>query len=242
MPATPPVNHRLLVWMAAGLALGLCLAWLARVLAETRAPTAGGPDRFAVLSVSPQDGAVSASTTSIELVFSLPADLGSVRDHLTLAPAVKGTFQSAGNAIRFVPEKPFPIGQPVMMALTAGVTSEDGSQLLEAGTTWTFEIRQPKAIYLSPSTPPHRLMMSEAQPESSPQDTAPGTRDVTEFSVSPGGDQLAVVMANAAGGGDVWSLDPDGFDLVQRTACGVDTCADPVWLPDRNPPGLHAPR
>lgn len=233
MLAWSPAVRRLLLLVGVGLVLGLGLAWLARFVSGQGTSQVTPPGRFALVSTSPDDGSAGAATGSVQLVFSLAPDLTSVKDHLTITPPVEGEFGSEGTVVRFTPASPFPKGGKVTIALEAGVLSQDGSQQLEGGVEWTFRIRSPKAIFLTPSQPPHALMVSEAQAGSTPQAILPGGQSLTDFGVSPGGDQLALVEANDAGGHDVWTLDVGGPDPIQRTQCGGDDCLDPVWLPDR---------
>ncbi len=227
-----PAHRRLLVWAAVGLGSGLALAWLASTLLHQRGAQAGA-EGFALVSVLPPDGGSGASTGSIDMVFNRPPDLESVRQHWALSPPVQGTFQSDAGRVQFSPEITLPIGQRVTASLESGVASADGSMRTVAGTTWTFEIRSPRAAFLSPSRPPHRLLMASPQPGGAPQTMLPADQEVTEFSVSPGGDQLALVRPNAVGGRDVWTLDLNRAEIVQRTQCGGDDCVDPAWLPDR---------
>lgn len=233
MLAWSPTARRLLLLVGVGLALGLGLAGLARFVAERGIPQARPPGRFALVSTSPEDGSYGTATGSISFVFNYPADMASVEDHLTITPTAQGFFWAIGNIVRFAPVVPFPRGQQVTVTLEAGVRSRDGSQRLDEGANWTYQIRPPRAIFLTPSQPPHALMVSADHVDGSPQTLFPGDHGLTDFSVSPGGDQLALVMANDAGGHDVWTLDMSGSDPIQRTQCGGDDCVDPVWLPDR---------
>jgi len=233
MPAWSPATRRLLLLVGVGLVMGLGLAWLARYVSERGTPPIAPLDKFALVSTSPEDGSDGAAAGSIRLVFDRPADLESVKAHLTITPPTKGAFLTEGNSIRFAPAIPFPKGQEVTVTLEAGVRSQDGSQRLEDGAKWTYQIRPPRAIFLTPSQPPHALMVSADHVGSSPQTVLPGDYGLTDYSVSPGGDQLALVMANDAGGHDVWTLDMGASDPIQRTQCGGDDCLDPVWLPDR---------
>lgn len=221
------------VWAGVGVALGLGLAWLAGTLSGSLRIQASSTGDFALVSSSPKDGAEGSATASIDLVFSQPADLGSVQTHWNLSPPVSGVFQSAGDMIRFVPDSPFTIGQTVTVTLSAGVASVDGSQQLDGGTSWTFVIRAPRAAFLSPTAPPRSVMISEPAQGGSPVSLLSDDRDVVAFAVSPGGDRLALVMGNDAQGQDVWTVDGDGAQLTRRTDCGADVCGDPVWLPDR---------
>jgi Tol biopolymer transport system component len=233
MLAWSPAARRLLLLVGGGLVLGLGLAWLASYIVERGVPQVTPLGSFALVSTSPDDGSNGAATGSIKLVFNRPADLASVIDHLTITPPAQGAFWSEGNIVRFAPAVPFPRGQEVTVALDAGVLSQDGSQRLEDGAEWTFQVRSPRAIFLTPSKPPHILMVSAAQAGRSPQAILPGDQSLTDFSVSPGGEQLALVEANDAGGHDIWTLEESAPDPIQRTQCGGDDCLDPVWLPDR---------
>jgi dipeptidyl aminopeptidase/acylaminoacyl peptidase len=219
-------NRRLMVWIAAGLLLGLGLAWAASLAANRR-------PQLDLVSTRPSDGEAAAATTAIEMMFSQPVDLSSLEAHWGLTPRLEGVFQLAGNVVRFVPDAPFDVGQQVHVALAGGVEAAAGGTQLEGSAAWAFHVRQPRVAFLGPSQPPHQLQ--SISPDSAGQATGltPPGEAVSDFSIGPGGAQVALVRPNNEGGTDIWTLDLESGGTTQRTSCGSENCGHPAWLPDR---------
>jgi Tol biopolymer transport system component len=228
-----PFDLRLVRWIAAGLVLGLAIAGLIRVLVTLGGAGAPRTSLF-VVAEFPAPDASAPGTGRIEVDFSQPARLSSVVDHWSLRPDTPGTFRSDGDRIVFTPNEPFQVGETVRVMIGAGVMSDDGAFQTQAGLDWSFTIRQPQVVFLAPSQAPHGLWQVAPGDSSARQSLLPAGEDISGFSVAPGGDSLALVIGNSAGGHDLWTLNLNTGERVRRASCGQDDCLNPIWLPDRN--------
>jgi hypothetical protein len=184
LPERSPFNRSLLGWIGLGLALGLGLAGLARVLfgLGPQSPTAA--NALMLVSMEPKANAVGAATGSILLDFNQPVDLQSLKMHWSIAPATPGTFTVSGTQVRFVPSAPFPAGQRVSLTLGEGIVSQTGAQGLASDVSWSFTVRRARLAFLAPSQAPHTLKSRSLQSDSRVQDIPQGETPINQFSLA----------------------------------------------------------
>ncbi len=183
-----------------------------------------------VESVSPTGTA--ASTSRILLRFGETMDWDSVIAHLNIEPPIQGDFHSTDRSLRFSPAANLTPGTHYDVTLQAGALSASGRQIL-ADTQFSFDIRAPRVIYLSPadSVPQNIWIADPAHPEDAEQVTF-SPAGILNFDVSPDGSRIALAERGSEGTSNIKLLDLATGSLEQITDCTDSDCNTPVWRPD----------
>jgi methionine-rich copper-binding protein CopC len=84
------------------------------------------------------DDAAALTTTSIEVEFSEPVELGSASDAFVVEPAVAGTFSLAGSVLTFSPDDRLPIETTFTVRVEPGVRDLAGNTMSQASPPFAF--------------------------------------------------------------------------------------------------------
>jgi Tol biopolymer transport system component len=113
--------------------------------------------------------------------------------------------------------------------LEAGALSAD-LRRVEAAREWSFVVRQPSLIYLSPVVGQPEIWRQSFEPGSGQSVQLTHTQGgVMDFAPSPDGERIAYTRSNEQGGSDLWVIDRSGSDPRPVVDCGPDLCWGPAW-------------
>jgi TolB protein len=186
-----------------------------------------------VAATAPAAGGQQPARAPISVTFAQPMQPDSVAAHFSLEPAAPGRVAWTDSVMRFVPDAPLTPGQTYTARLTAGALSTAG-RALKADLSWSFTVRAPALVYVSPATggPPELWQVDAAGSGPPVQLTQTGGK-VFDFAVAPDSSQVVYSAVNDQGGIDLWRLPLDGVAAASRLVdCGADRCSVPAWAPD----------
>ena len=99
-----------------------------------------------IVGRSPDDQTTQVPTdTGIEMVFDQDGAT-EVAAHFSISPKVAGTFHVSGRNVAFAPDKPLETSTVYTVTLSPGVGIEGSDQILETGSTWSFETSGPEVV------------------------------------------------------------------------------------------------
>lgn len=94
--------------------------------------TRGDGSRPRFLSVFPENGAILyGERAELRIVFSRPVSLGSLREYVSLSPAMEGAWsqEETGGAVRFTPVEPWEQGRRYELKISASLAGENGMSI-----------------------------------------------------------------------------------------------------------------
>jgi len=209
-----------------------------------------------LLSVAPSDGTTDVPAGApLALEFSRPMRPDTVEQRLEIEPQIPGRFTWQERKLIFTPDEPWPAGETVQARLRAGAISQGFLSLpLQADEQWSFQVRQPRLLFLFPADGPANLYLRDPQVGANQVITRLPS-GIQDFSIVPGSRSLVMSVVTPGGGSDLYLLDlptSDGapletppvddvavqgapLDLSQPRrllACAPASCRLPVVSPD----------
>lgn len=177
---------------------------------------------------SPVDTASGA--TSIRLHFSEAMLPTSVEDNFHLEPAVTGNFDwSQADTLIFHPVQPLSAGQAYTVSVGAEARAANRAATLASDFSWTFKVRLPRAVFLSPSDAlENNLVVADLETGETYPLLATEQR-IEDFAVSPDGRQIAYTVMHSARAADIWVLDVATRTPHPVTNCVKAHCSGPAW-------------
>ncbi|KAA3642957.1 MAG: hypothetical protein DWQ07_20760 [Chloroflexi bacterium] len=184
-----------------------------------------------VMSLAPATNSEAGAYGPIRIEFENAMQQESVEERFSLEPNVPGEFLWQGFELTFLPDEPLLPGNTYTARLAAGAESDEGRQLNE-DVEWSFQVRQPRLVYLAP-TNARELWLQDIDGGEAKQLTQTDGR-VFDFAVSPLGDAIlySVVNTNDPTGIDLWLMDDEGQNQRLLVDCVLDRCSAPDWSPD----------
>ena len=156
-----------------------------------------------VIAVEPIRNATEVpSTAPVHILFNRPMDSQSVLSHLKIQPQLMGQVVQQGNRISFAPEEPWPIGETVTIQLSAGARSDRFLPLL-FGETWSFQVGEPRVVYLWPATEQADLYIHSIAEDGEPQQLTEATVGVLDYNLSANGVQIVYAAVRDDRGTDL---------------------------------------
>jgi len=180
-----------------------------------------------LLSVSPEDGAERVpSSAEVRLIFSRPLQTDALKSRLTFEPEIEGSTRWEGSALVFTPNRPWPAGVTVQARLEPGAAASGFPPLpVRQGIEWSFKIRQPGMVYLSPSRDPANLFLfNTVSGESTALTDSPG--GVLDFTISQDGKSVYFSARKETEGSAIYRLGLAGMEkdrLLESTAAPAST-------------------
>ena len=186
-----------------------------------------------VVAVEPgRDAAEVPSTAPIRILFNRPMDPQSVLTHLKITPEGMGQVIWQDKQISILPDEPWPFGGEVTVKLSAGARSDRFLPLL-FGETWSFQVGEPRVVYLWPDSVQADLFVHSITEQGDRHLITEITGSVLDYSVSADGVQIVYTAVMDDSGTDLRVYDLiEGEDrLIQR--CEPDVrCKAPSISPD----------
>lgn len=208
-----------LVWTVAA---GLTVAAFGLYLASTRVGVA-------TRATWPDSKGEAPGYTDIGIEFAEPMVASSVESRFHLDPEVEGELAWEDNRMVLRPSRPMMAGRQYVARVDAGARSMSG-QVLKHAVEWSFRVRQPYLLYLSPAAGNNELYRQ--QPGSDAREQLTETQGtVREYAVSSDGRAIAFVRDNDQAGSDLWLL-PDEGTAKLLVACGEARCTGLAFSPD----------
>jgi Tol biopolymer transport system component len=176
------------------------------------------------------------TTTPVRIVFDEPMDTASVEVHFAIEPPTTGKFSWNGAQLTFTPSAALTADQTYEVTIRAGASSTRG-RLVTNDVRWTFQVRRPRIVYLSPavhergSDVPNLWIVDSAPPYDARQLTF-SQYEVIDFSPSPDGTQIAYAQESQDGSADLYLLNVDSGETRRVTQCAKALCQSPDWSPD----------
>jgi len=156
-----------------------------------------------VIGVEPGENMTEVpSTAPVRILFNRPMDSQSVLSHLIIQPALLGQVIWQGNQISFSPEEPWPSGETITIKLKAGARSDRFLPLLFEE-TWSFQVGEPRVVYLWPANEQADLYIRSIADDGIPQYLTETTAGVLDYNLSPNGVQIVYTAVR----------DDRGYDL-----------------------------
>jgi Tol biopolymer transport system component len=188
-----------------------------------------------LVEVSPKDGEADVSAGStITLTFSRPMVADSVIERLAFEPHRSGTFGWLDNSLVFTPDRSWPNGETVVVSLADGAYSDDFIHLaMRDEAAWTFDIGQPRLVYLYPAEGPANIYTLNVNTGESERLTD-YLGGVLDYSVDPGGTAIYFSQRNGQSGSSIYRLDLIGeldSEPVVIVECVRATCRSPQVSP-----------
>lgn len=183
-----------------------------------------------VSATLPPPGEAVGAYSRIGLTFAQPMQARSVESAFRVEPAVPGAFQWEGSTLWFVPAQPFQPQLTYTARVAAGALSVGGLRL-QRDVTWTFTVRTPWIVYVSPVNGPREVW--RVRPYGSGTEQLSHTAgQVYDLAVSRDGERIAYSVLNEQNGFDLWGMTIDGGEAQLMLECGSDRCSTPAWSPD----------
>jgi Tol biopolymer transport system component len=176
------------------------------------------------------------TTTPVRIAFDEPMDAASVESRFAIEPPIPGKFSWNGAQLTFTPSTGLIADQSYKVTIRAGATSARG-RLLTNDLLWTFHVRRPRIVYLSPavhergSDVPNLWIVDSAPPYDARQLTF-SQYEVIDFAPSPDGTQIAYAQEAQDGSADLYVLNVDSGETRRITQCAKALCQSPDWSPD----------
>lgn len=169
------------------------------------------------------DGNVPAGTP-LNIVFSIPIDIESLQDHLTIEPENTGVFAVEEKNVTFTPDHPWESGRTITITLEAGFRSAVWPRLPALqDETWTFHISQPLLAYLYPSDGLAEIYTVDLQNGDVRQLTdSPG--GVLDFTVNADGTKIYYSTDQGGDGTTVHELDRISLESKFLLRCAQALC------------------
>lgn len=232
-PTAPPSQTERRFWLGA---LGLIAAIAVAIgLLILRGSTVSIP-----VTTTPASGATISGKTLIGVTFPVAMQKGSVEAHLTIDPAVSGTWSwdvngtSSDRIVQFIPLKPLSPGATYRATLAKGARATNGRSVAH-DTVWSFTIRPPSLLFLraTPGGPPTLRNLWTANADGS------GLRQITheqagvlEYTTSPDGARIVYTMQDAQRATALWAINLDGTGRTRLSPVGDPSIyASPAWSP-----------
>ena len=156
-----------------------------------------------VIAVEPGKNATDVpSTAAVRILFNRPMDSQSILSHLKIQPELLGQVIWQGNQISFLPEEPWPIGETVTIKLRAGARSDRFLPLL-IGETWSFQVGEPRVVYLWPANDQADLYIHSITEDGKPQHLTETTAGVLDYNLSANGVQIVYATVREDRGNDL---------------------------------------
>ena len=172
------------------------------------------------------------STAPVRILFNRPMDSQSVLSHLKIQPDLLGQVTWQGNQISFSPEEPWPSGETVTIKLRAGARSDRFLPLL-IGETWSFEVGEPRVVYLWPANEQADLYIHSIAEDGIPQHLTETTAGVLDYNLSANGVQIVYVAVRDDRGNDLRLYDLLSGEDRLILGCEPDVrCKAPSLSPD----------
>lgn len=166
----------------------------------------------------------------IDLRFAHEMQPTSVENRWKIEPHVVGRFVWEGQLLRFWPVSTLEAGAVYTVSLQPGSKSLDG-RLIKPLPSYTFKVRRPRVIFLSPPTVGSEVWTVTADGSNKVKLTQTENH-VYDFSPSYDGEWIVYSVLNAQNGADLWRIRRDGHETQLLVNCGFDSCIHPAVSPD----------
>ena len=194
-----------------------------------------------LLWVEPGEEASNVPASSeVRLTFSRPLQTEALKERLRFEPAVLGSFEWQGSSLVFTPDQPWPAGATIQVQVQAGSPAQGFPALpLRQGKEWSFKVRQPNIVYLSPASGPANVtLLNPTSGERTSLTNSPG--GVLDFTISPSGEALYFSARTEPDGSAVYRQDLTGLTpeavvpetASPETAPPTSRLAEPVQVLD----------
>lgn len=186
-----------------------------------------------VIAVEPGKNATEVpSTAPVRILFNRPMDSQSVQSHLQIQPDSLGKVIQQGNQISFSPQEPWPFGETVTITLRAGARSDRFLPLL-FGETWSFQVGEPRVVYLWPASEQAELTIHSIAEEGEPQHLNGTAAPVLDYNLSANGVQIVYVTVRDDRGNDLRLYDLISGEDRLILGCEPEVrCKAPSLSPD----------
>lgn len=190
----------------------------------------GDQRRIAVVLATPADGeAVPATIREVAITFDVEPDRETVESSFRIEPAAPGVFRWRGRTMVYTFERSLPVGD-YRIVVPAGNVGR-GSEPMEEDFSLTFRVREPGfAMIVATETGQALVEFREGE-----QRTLVEAPRIIDYSISPDGSQVAVIVAATSEGttrGGLVTVPTDGSapqSLVQSPDINLGGV---TWSPD----------
>jgi Tol biopolymer transport system component len=201
------------------LALGLGGGFLAVLVAN--APR--------ILSAHPSGSDQAGGLANISLTFSTQMDPACANQHIFISPVASGQTDWEGNRFRFVPDHPWPAGEPVSVRVSAGACPTRGLPLLQDA-AFAFTPLPPRIVFLETENGSSTIRAVNSI-DLTATDLVVSALPILDFDPSPRGDWIAY-SEQSTRGANLWMLDTASGSIRPLLECGNDPCVNPAFSPD----------
>jgi len=186
-----------------------------------------------VIAVEPGKNATEVpSTAPVRILFNRPMDSQSVQSHLKIQPERLGRVIRQGNQITFSPQEPWPSGETVTINLSAGARTDRFLPLL-LGETWSFQVGEPRVVYLWPASEQADLYIHSIADEGKPQHLTDTAAPVLDYNLSTDGIQIVYAAVRDDRGNDLRLYDLLSGEEYLILGCEPEVrCKAPNLSPD----------
>jgi Tol biopolymer transport system component len=161
-----------------------------------------------LVSVSPANESLDIPAgAGLRLEFSRSMLAESVKEHLSIEPALPGSIVWQGNILIYTPDRPWAAGTVVQVKLESGSLPASFPALpIRQESSWSFTIRQPHLLYLYPAEGPANIYLYDPRTGQSVRLTDEPL-GVYEFDVNSSGTVIYYSARNDQGGSDIDRLE-----------------------------------
>jgi TolB protein len=188
-----------------------------------------------VIAVEPGKNATEVpSTAPVRILFNRPMDPQSVLSHLMIQPERLGQVIRQGNQISISPQEPWPSGETVTITLQTGARSDRFLPLL-FGETWSFQVGEPRVIYLWPASEQADLYTRSIAKNRETQHLSETAAPVLDYNLSADGVQIVYATVRDDRGNDLRLYDLLSGEDRLILGCEPEVrCKAPSLSPDGN--------
>jgi TolB protein len=186
-----------------------------------------------VVQVSPVEGSTGVSTRAVlRVTFDQTMSTSERELPLTISPPVEGEVRWEGTSLIFSPVESLAPETLYTVTLAETLTSQQGRPV-RGLSSWQFQTRQPRLLYVAPDADDHDQIFSlnPAEPGEPVRLTAEPL-GVFDFALAPDGTTLVYAALREDGGSDLWAVATDGSNRSPLLTCSEAICNAAVWAPD----------
>lgn len=169
----------------------------------------------------------------VTLVFSEPVEESLAMQLFSIEPPISGGFMWIDSrTLQFVPTQAYAPGVEYTLSVAPGALTRAGGELKKTS-SWRFQVRAPRIVYLVKEDETSRLWVYDVETEESTPLTGDSLR-IFNYDAAQNGEFVVLSAFNERGGADLWRVERGGGSPALLLQCGADRCSVPAISPNGN--------
>lgn len=168
---------------------------------------------------------------SIVFAFSRPVQPDRVESLWRTTPHIEGKWEWLDDQhARWTTLKPIPSDRKTILQFVSGQAGQNGEKINNE-LDWQVMVRSPRIIVIRNVRDGQELFSFGLENGSPGLQLTHTNGQVSDYAVSPDGEEVVFSVPNAKKGTDLWMVHRDGTNQHKVLECGNDQCLTPAWSP-----------